>query len=119
MSKKIMQCKSAPEIELSIDGGESILLRFDVQMFSNLQEDTKGGLKSFLKQSTADMAVMIIYAAGKDNNNDFTREKARALTSAMDFASVQEIIETFNESAGINTEDPAQKKMIAEILKSI
>jgi hypothetical protein len=88
-------------------------------MFSNLQEDTKGGLKSFLKKSTAEMAALILYAAGKDNNENFTREKARALTSAMDFATVSEIIETFNESAGINSEDPAQKKMIAEILKSI
>ena len=119
MSKKIMQCKSAPEIELSIDGGENIYLRFDVNMFSILQEDTKGGLKAFLKKSPAEMAALIIYAAGKENNEDFTREKARALTSQMDFATVSEIIETFNQSAGIDGEDPTQKKMIAELLKAI
>lgn len=117
--KKVMQCKSAPEIELSIDGGASVLLRFDVQMFSNLQEDTKGGLKAFLKKSPAEMAALIIYAAGKDNNENFTREKARALTSEMDFATVSEIIETFNQSAGLNTDDTAQKKMLEELLKAI
>lgn len=117
--KKTMQCKSAPEIEFSLDGGASVSLRFNVQMISNLQEDVQGGLKEFLKKSPAEMAALVVYAAGKDYNENFTREKARALVSEMDFKTVNDILDTFNESMGVDASDPTQKKMLAEILKEI
>ena len=65
MAKKIMTCKAAPEIELQFDGGEAILLRFDIRCLSSIQE-LEGGLKDFLKRGIPEMAAVIIYAAGKD-----------------------------------------------------
>ena len=49
MAKKIMTCKAAPEIELQFDGGEAILLRFDIRCLSSIQE-LEGGLQDFLKR---------------------------------------------------------------------
>lgn len=116
MAKKIMTCKAAPEIELCFDGGESILLRFDIRCLCNLQE-LEGGLAAFVKKGTAEVAASIVYAAGKDINDDYSMEKARAITSGMSLDNIVEIIKTFEESIGSSgaSEDDV-KKMVAQLL---
>ena len=116
--KKVMQCKSAPEIELCMEDGTKVLFRFNMQMLANVQE-FEGGFKDFLKKSPAEMTALILYAAGKDINEDFTLETARMIASSMDVKTATEIIDTFNESVGADTENPDQKKMLMEMLKSI
>lgn len=117
MAKKIMTCKAAPEIELQFDGGEAILLRFDIRCLSSLQE-LEGGLQSFLNKSTVEMAASIVYAAGKDINTDFDEDKARAITSSMSIENILEIIKTFEESVGTDgTKDEEIKKMIGQLLE--
>lgn len=117
MAKK-MVCKSAPEIEISIDGGDAILLRFDVQCLAELQE-IKGGIKALFKMPISEQAATVLYAAGKNNNDNFTLENARQMICCMDIASVKEILNTFGESAGSNTELDSEyaKKLIAQMLK--
>lgn len=117
MAKKMI-CKSAPEIELSIDGGESKLLRFDVQCLAELQE-MKGGIKALFKMSIPEQAAVLVYAAGKNHNDNFTLEEARKMVSCMDIASVQEIINTFSESTGSTSEVSSDmaKKILAQMLR--
>ncbi len=117
MAKKMI-CKSAPEIELCIDGGESKLLRFDVQCLAELQE-IKGGIKALFKMNVPEQAAQLVYAAGKNNNDNFTFEEARKMVSCMDIASVQEILNTFSESTGTNTglPDDFTKKILAQMLR--
>ena len=53
-----MVCKTAPEIELCFDGGEAILLRFDIRCLANIQA-LDGGFAGFLKKNsffTADLS---------------------------------------------------------------
>ncbi len=117
MAKKMI-CKLAPEIELCIDGGDSVLLRFDVQCLAELQE-IKGGIKSLFKMTIPEQAAQLVYAAGKNHNDNFTFEEARKMVSCMDIASVQEIITTFSESVGSTAEisDEFVKKIMAQMLK--
>ena len=116
MAKKIMTCKAAPEIELCFDGGEAILLRFDIRCLSNIQE-LDGGLAGFLKKGIAEMAASIVYAAGKDINEDFDENKARELIANMSIDNITEIVKTFEESVGSSSEEET-KKLIAQLLKN-
>ena len=68
-----MVCKSAPEIEISIDGGDEKLLRFDVQCLAELQE-IEGGIKTLFKMPITEQAATLVYAAGKNHNENFTLE---------------------------------------------
>ena len=112
--RKTMQCKAAPELEI-ISGDESILLRFNISMWANLQDTDEG-----LEASVSETCALIVWAAGKDNNDDFTLEKARALVSGMEVSNVSEIINIFSDSVGMNIDklDNAQKKMILQIMKA-
>lgn len=118
MSKKIMQCKPAPEIELVTEEGETILLRFNINMWVNLQEG-ENGLEALKNLSVPETAALIVYAAGKDINEDFTLEKARMIIACMDMQSVSEILNTFNESTGFDIENLSddQKKTILNMLR--
>lgn len=119
MSKKIMQCKPAPEIELVTEKGETITLRFNINMWVNLQEGDNG-LEALKELSVPETAALITYAAGKDINEGFTLEKARELIAFMDMQSVSEIINTFTESTGFDMEKLTddQKKTILRMLRS-
>lgn len=118
MSKKIMQCKPAPEIELVTEEGETILLRFNINMWVNLQEG-ENGLEALKELSVPETAALIVYAAGKDINEDFTLEKARMIISCMAMQRVSEILNTFNESTGFDIENLSddQKKTILNMLR--
>lgn len=115
MAKKIMTCKAAPEIALQFEGGEEILLRFDIRCLSNIQE-VEGGLGAFIKQGIAEMAAAIVYAAGKDINDDFNADKARAIVSNMSIENITEIVKTFEESVGNTGNEEVAKKLLAQIL---
>ena len=118
MAKKMI-CKSAPEIEICIDGGDAKLLRFDVQCLAEIQE-AGGGLQELFAKSIPEQAALLVYAAGKNHNENFDLEEARKMVACMDIASVQEIINTFSESTGTaNTElsEAYVKKMLAQMLK--
>lgn len=117
MAKKMI-CKSAPEIEISIDGGESKLLRFDVQCLAEVQE-MEGGFMKLFKMPLPEQAAMIVYAAGKNHNDNFTLEDARTMICCMDIESVTEILNTFAESTGStsNVPDDFTKKILAQMLK--
>lgn len=116
MAKKIMQCKEAPEIELQFDGGEAILLRFDIRCLMNIQE-TEEGLKSFFESGIAEQTAKIIYAAGKDINEGLDEERARAIVAGMSIENITDIIETFGDSVGTSGKDDEKvKKMMAQLL---
>lgn len=115
MAKKIMTCKAAPEIELCFDGGEAILLRFDIRCLMALQE-LDGGLTEFVKKGMAETSAMIVYAAGKDINENFDEAKARAIVSNMNLENIIEIANTFSESMGSFAEDETTKKLMAQFL---
>lgn len=115
MAKKIMTCKAAPEIELQFDGGEAILLRFDIRCLATIQEH-EGGLKDFLKNSLPEMAAIIVYGAGKDINDGFDEQKARTIVANMSIENITEIINTFQESVGQTTNDENAKKLVAQFL---
>lgn len=117
MAKK-MVCKSAPEIELSIDGGESKLLRFDVQCLAEVQE-IEGGIRALFKMPIPEQAAVLVYAAGKNHNDNFTLEEARKMITCMDITSVLEIINTFSESTGTTSGilDDLTKKILAQMLR--
>lgn len=120
MSKKIMQCKPAPEIELVTEEGETTTLRFNVNMWANLQ-DIEGGLEALRTLSMPEICAVIVLAAGKDNNEDFTLEKARKLVAFLDITNVNQIIETFSDSVGARLENltDEQKKTIFHFLRAI
>ena len=118
MAKKMI-CKSAPEIELCMeDGGASTLLRFDVQCLAELQE-AAGGIMKLFKMPFPEQAAMVVYAAAKNHNENYTLEDARKMVCCMDIDSVKEILNTFSESAGTNSEVPDEytKKVLAQMLK--
>jgi hypothetical protein len=116
MAKKMI-CKSAPEIELCIDGGDSVLLRFDVQCMTELQE-LEGGFKALFKMKMSEQAAQLVYAAGKNHNENFTIDEARKMVACMDLASVSEILKTFSESVGSTSgvSDDMTKKILAQML---
>ncbi len=116
MAKKIMTCKSAPEIELQFSGGEAILLRFDINCLASIQE-LEGGLKGFLEKSVSEMAAEVVYAAGKEHNDGFNMLKAKEIIANMAPDNVMEIINTFSESVGTNADGEVTKKLIAQLLE--
>lgn len=119
--KKIMQCKSAPEIELIMDGGEAILLRFDVRCLNALQE-MDGGLEGLINGGNIpEMAAKIMYAAAKYNNDDFKYETARAIISNMTIVDIQGLIQEFSDSMGLDNELNKEyaKKMMAQFLSGL
>ena len=120
MSKKVIACRPAPEVELAFDGGDTVLLRFDVYAMMCLQEMAEDGLAKLLTESsTPELCALIIYAGGQ--RSGLTLEKSRALVSDMDPATITEIINEFNSSVN-RTSNEAQeelaKKMMAQFLNT-
>ena len=115
MARKVMTCKSAPEIELCFDGGEAILLRFDIRCLLALQE-LEGGLTELANKGVVETVAKIVYAAGKDINENYDESKANEIVSNMSIENIMEIANTFSESMGSFTEDETTKKMVAQFL---
>ena len=116
MSKKIITCKEAPEIEIQMDGGDTALLRFDINCLTNIQE-LDGGLEGFMKLNAAEMAAALVWCAGKNHTEDFTEEKAKKMVACMSPEDVLSIIEEFTDSMGVKGNEGEVKKMVAQFLK--
>lgn len=114
MAKK-MTCKAAPEIEIEVDGGDSVLLRFDIQCISNIQEQ-EDGLKGLMRKKFSELAVTLVYCAAKENNENFTYDDAKKLVAHMSIENVKEIIAEFTSSIGVQEDEETTKKLLAQIL---
>lgn len=114
-----MQCKPAPEIEL-VTEEETITLRFNVNMWANMQE-IEGGLEALKSLSMPEICAVIVLAAGKDNNPDFDLEKARKLVSFLDMENINGIIDAFSDCVGAKLENltDEQKKTMLRFLQTI
>lgn len=118
--KKTIQIKPVPEIELCIDGGDSVLLRFDVGTIMELSQ-VKGGLKGLFKKPMPEMVATLIYVAAQRNNENYTLEDARALVSNMSVGDITAIMNEFSEAMGVSTDENNEqtKNLIAQFLKGI
>lgn len=113
MAKRIV-CKPAPEIELeTLDGGDIVLLRFDVYCLAKLQE-MDGGLSGMFKLSTPELCAAIIYSAAKEPEN-FMLEDARKLVACLDMESINTIITEFSEAMG-TAQTEAQKELSKNLM---
>lgn len=118
---KTMTCRPAEEIMLNIEGGDSVLLRFDVNAVMNLQE-YPGGFQELMKLPLPELAAYLIYAAAKSKDNEFGLEKARTMVSCMSVMDVQMIIEEFSSSMGtMKNEEQKElsKNLMAQFLSTL
>ena len=118
MARKVISCKPTPEIELAFEGGESILLRFDISALMAIQE-MEGGLNSLMSKSIPEMCVAIMYGAGKEHNENFTLERAREIVSNLSVSVISEIYEEFTDAMyAVDKEqkDELAKKVMAQYL---
>lgn len=119
--KKVLCCKPAPELEICVDGGDSVLLRFDISSVMALQE-VEGGIMRLMEKPVPELAAIIIYAAAKSNNDNFTLDKAKQMVAFMSVSDVSEIINTFSESMGIDENEANKdlaKKLMAQFLQKM
>lgn len=98
--KKVISCKPAPEIELDIDGGDSVLLRFDVNALIFLSE-IDGGLEGLFKKTMPEMVATLIHAGAHSNNENFTLEDARKIVCCMSVPDITMLIDEFSTSMGV------------------
>jgi len=118
--KKIIACRPVNEIELVLQGGESVSLRFDIEAlmeFNNLD----GGLVSLLEKdlSLTDMCIKIVYTSA---HGSLDIEKAKEIVSNLSPLTITEIINEFNESMGATNKEmngDFAKKMMAQFLQKI
>lgn len=115
--RKVIECKPVSEVELRFNGGESILLRFDVEALITLQE-IEGDLKAAMKKSPAELCVSILYAGAVGHNEGMTKERARELVCQMGIETITAIIDEFTESLGAGGNEETQKKLIAQLLEN-
>lgn len=119
MAKKMI-CKPAPELEIEFDGGESVLLRFDVLSIGELQE--LGDFKDLLAKGMPEIAAAIIYASGKNHNDNFDYDKARYIVSNMSIENINDIINEFTEGIGITAtseQKELSKNLMAQFLQTL
>lgn len=117
--RKTITCKPVDEIEL-INGGESILLRFDVQSVIALQElaqEKNLDMETLFKIDHSELTSMIIYCSAKYCNANITEEKAREYASMLSFTDMIDVIETYSKSIGDAEgidKDEIVKKILAQ-----
>lgn len=112
--KKIISCKPVDDIELQFNGGESILLRFDVESLMHLQE-IEGNLNELFKMPIPEMCALVIYAGAVAHNEGMTKEKAREMVCGMSIDTINAILEEFGASMGQNNSEYG-KKLMAQFL---
>ena len=119
--RKVINCKPVPELEINIDGGDSVLLRFDVNAVMALQE-LEGGIAEVLKMKIPEMAATIIYAGAITSTPDFTIEKARQMVAFMAIEDITAIIDEFSNSMGVVKNGESEeyaKKLMAQFLMGL
>lgn len=118
MARKKISCKPAPEIELEFEGGETILLRFDISALMAIQE-MEGGLNNLMSNSLPEMCAAIMYGGGREHNENFTLEKAREIVSNLSGGVISEIYQEFSDAmyaADREQKDELAKKLMAQYL---
>lgn len=118
MARKVISCKPAPEIALVFDGGEEILLRFNMNALMAIQE-LEGGLNNLMTKSIPEMCAVIMYGAGREHNDNFTLEKAREITSELSVDVITQIYEEFTDAMVANNKEQKEelaKKLMAQYL---
>lgn len=118
MARKVISCKPTPEIELAFEGGEAILLRFDISALMAIQE-MDGGLNNLMSKSVPEICAVIMYGAGKEHNENFTLEKAREIVSNLSVSVIAEIYEEFTDAMYASNKEQKEdlaKKMMAQYL---
>lgn len=118
MARKKISCKPTPEIELEFEGGESILLRFDISALMVIQE-MEGGLNNLMSKSIPEICAAVMYGAGKEHNENFTLEKAREIVSNLSVSVISEIYQEFSDAmytADKEQRDEMAKKAMAQYL---
>lgn len=117
MSKRIT---ALPTEEVVIEfNDKEFLATFNMLAVGYMQEElTKPGSP---KLSVVEFGVLVLYSGIKVNNPEFTIEEARAMALTMSPISLNEIIESYMESAGTENElvEEAKKKIIARMLLNI
>ena len=118
MARKVISCKPTPEIELAFEGGESIILRFDIRALMVIQE-MEGGLDNLMSKSIPEACAAIMYGAGKEHNANFTLERAREIVSNLSVSVISEIYQEFTDAmyaADKEQKDELAKKLMAQYL---
>lgn len=121
MARKVINCAPVTEIEIITAEGEGTLLRFDILAFQELQS-IAGSLTEAAQQGIGELAALIIYASGKNQDENMTVEKARKMVVCMPPQNVNEIVDEFAESMGAVVKEEqkeAAKKMMAQFLEGI
>lgn len=121
MARKVINVKAPTELELQFENGKSLLVVFDTEAYSNFN-DLEGGLMGLASdKSMSEQCAKILYAGAKLWNEGFTFEDARTLVSGMEPCTIIEIINEFNESAGMvknGVQSELQKKLMEQFLQT-
>lgn len=112
MAKRFV-CKPAPEIEIEVQEGYIVRLRFDLLSVTELQS-MEGGFEELLNKPLPELAADIIYAAAKNNNDNFTHDEARMIVSNMSVEDIREIISEYSSAMG--AEKNAEQKELSKNL---
>lgn len=121
MARKVINCAPVTEIEIITAEGERTLLRFDILALQELQS-MAGSLTEAAEQGVGELAALILYAAGKHQDETMTLEKARRMVVCMHPQNVNDIVDEFAESMGTVIKEEqreAAKKAMAQFLEGI
>jgi len=119
MARKVINCAPVSEIEIITAEGESTLLRFDILALQELQA-IAGSLTEAAQQGIGELAALILYAAGKHQDETMTLEKARKMVVCMAPENVNDIVDEFATSMGAVVKEEqreAAKKLMAQFLE--
>lgn len=114
--------RPANEIEIQFADDVTMLATFNIRAMRYMMELLYEKEKIASDIPIEEFGAIIIYSGIKVNNPEFTIEEANALALSMNPADLNEIINSYNESAGImdpETEEAVTKKVIAQILTGL
>lgn len=116
---KKITARPANEIEIQFSDNVTMLATFNIKAMRYMMELLYEKEKIASDIPIEEFGAIIIYSGIRVNNPEFTIEEANALALSMNPADLNEIINSYNESAGImdsETEEAVTKKVIAQIL---
>lgn len=119
MARKVINCAPVTEIEIITAEGDSTLLRFDILMLQELQTEA-GSLTEAAKKGIGELAALVLYAGGKNQDETMTLEKAQRMVVCMPPQNVTDIVNEFSESMGaLGKEEQMElaKKAMAQFLE--
>lgn len=119
---KKITARPANEIEIQFSDNVTMLATFNIKAMRYMMELLYEKEKTASDIPIEEFGAIIIYSGIRVNNPEFTIEEANALALSMNPADLNEIINSYNESAGImdpETEEAVTKKVIAQILTGL